>query len=105
MFGRNAQASATESRTQQLKFPQPVFSNVQEDATWVSIIALMAGVLMCAIAPIVFLMMVCCETSARGKIDQLCHLECMSRFGSFRKFGVPYFGVLTIRILLLRVLF
>eukprot|EP00439_Symbiodinium_sp_Y106_P015920 s2197_g2.t1 len=48
------------------------FMTLTEDATWVSIIALMAGVLMCAIAPIVFLMMVCCETSARGKIDQLC---------------------------------
>lgn len=48
------------------------FMTLTEDATWVSIIALMAGVVMCAIAPIVFLMTVCCEASARGKIDQLC---------------------------------
>ena len=32
------------------------------------------------------------------------HLS-MSRYGSFRKLGVPYFGVLMIRILLFRVLY
>ena len=38
------------------EIPKASVAHAEEDATWVSIIALMAGVVMCAIAPIVFLM-------------------------------------------------
>ncbi|CAE7341762.1 panB [Symbiodinium natans] len=48
------------------------FMTLTEDATWVSIGALMAGVVMCAIAPTVFLCLVCCETSAKDNLNQLC---------------------------------